>query len=39
MAVGRTLTSEAVDADVDLVALYFERGWTDGLPVVPRDRW
>src|SRR5262249_14373921 len=22
-------------ADVDLVELYFERGWTDGLPVVP----
>ena len=21
--------------DVDLVELYFERGWTDGLPVVP----
>src|SRR5215813_15413385 len=22
-------------ADVDFVELYFERGWTDGLPVVP----
>src|SRR5215470_4118536 len=22
-------------ADVDLVELYFERGWTDGLPIVP----
>ena len=22
-------------ADVDLVELYFDRGWTDGLPVVP----
>jgi hypothetical protein len=22
-------------ADVDLVEVYFERGWTDGLPVVP----
>src|ERR1700747_528053 len=25
-------------ADVDLVELYFERGWTDGLPVVPPTR-
>ena len=24
--------------DVDLVELYFERGWTDGLPVVPPTR-
>ena len=24
-----------VDPDVDLVEWYFERGWTDGLPVVP----
>jgi hypothetical protein len=24
-----------VSADVDLVELYFDRGWTDGLPVVP----
>ena len=23
-----------VGADVDLVELYFDRGWTDGLPVV-----
>src|SRR5262249_12381217 len=22
-------------ADVDFVELYFERGWTDGLPIVP----
>jgi hypothetical protein len=35
MAMAHGLTSEAVDADVDLVELYFERGWTDGLPVVP----
>jgi hypothetical protein len=35
MAVAHALTSETVDADVDLVELYFERGWTDGLPVVP----
>src|SRR5271169_2815288 len=25
-------------ADVDLAELYFERGWTDGLPVVPPTR-
>ena len=25
-------------ADVDLVELYFERGWTDGLPVMPPTR-
>jgi hypothetical protein len=23
-----------VSADVDLIELYFDRGWTDGLPVV-----
>src|SRR5215510_13348891 len=28
-------TSSREIADVDLVELYFERGWTDGLPVVP----
>ena len=27
------LSTEATD--LDLVELYFERGWTDGLPVVP----
>ena len=26
---------DAPPADVDLVEWYFERGWTDGLPVVP----
>ena len=25
-------------AEVDLVEVYFERGWTDGLPVVPPSR-
>jgi len=35
MAAVHALTSEAIHADVDLVELYFERGWTDGLPVVP----
>lgn len=30
-----TATTETVDAATDLVELYFERGWTDGLPVVP----
>ena len=25
-------------AEVDLVEVYFERGWTDGLPVVPPTR-
>jgi hypothetical protein len=29
------LAAETVDASSDLVELYFERGWTDGLPVVP----
>jgi len=29
---------EAVEAGVDLVELYFEREWTDGLPVVPPTR-
>jgi hypothetical protein len=27
--------SSGETADVDLVELYYERGWTDGLPVVP----
>ena len=35
MAIAHVLTGEAVHADVDLVELYFERGWTDGMPVVP----
>jgi hypothetical protein len=26
---------EVADADTDLIELYYERGWTDGLPVVP----
>src|SRR4029453_17993454 len=29
------LSGESAHAGVDLVELYFERGWTDGLPVVP----
>ena len=32
MALGGPLS--IATADVDLVELYFERGWTDGLPVV-----
>ena len=24
--------------DADLIEVYFERGWTDGLPVVPPTR-
>ena len=38
MAFAQALQRTFVDcelADVDLVELYFERGWTDGLPVVP----
>ena len=29
------LADTALDADSDLIELYFARGWTDGLPVVP----
>ena len=31
-------TIETVTADTDLIELYYERGWTDGLPVVPPTR-
>ena len=31
-------SSGFVDASEDLVELYFEKGWTDGLPVVPPTR-
>jgi hypothetical protein len=31
-------TGAPLGDDVDLVELYFERGWTDGLPVVPPTR-
>jgi hypothetical protein len=31
----RVEPSETVDADADLVELYYERGFSDGLPVVP----
>jgi hypothetical protein len=29
---------ETVAAGTDLVELYYERGWSDGLPVVPPTR-
>ncbi len=32
---GESLVDAARGADTDLIELYFERGWTDGLPVVP----
>jgi hypothetical protein len=32
---GESLVDAALDADTDLIERYFERGWTDGLPVVP----
>ncbi len=42
MSATETLAGEAgietVPLDVDLVEYYYERGWTDGLPVVPPTR-
>ncbi len=37
MALAQALSEplSIASADVDLVELYFDRGWTDGLPVVP----
>jgi hypothetical protein len=32
---GESLAAAALDPETDLIELYFERGWTDGLPVVP----
>ena len=32
---GVTASIESVPANTDLVELYYERGWRDGLPVVP----
>ena len=33
-----TTDAGAIDTNGDLVEYYFERGWTDGLPVVPPTR-
>jgi hypothetical protein len=43
MAIARTIrrpeiSVEAISRNTDLAELYFERGWTDGLPVVPPTR-
>jgi hypothetical protein len=35
MAMAEPLGNAALDADGDPIERYFERGWTDGLPVVP----
>src|SRR5580700_9660152 len=35
MALAPVVLDASEAADVDMVELYFERGWTDGLPVVP----
>jgi hypothetical protein len=33
--VGASAAVESVATGIDLVELYYERGWSDGLPVVP----
>ena len=38
MASGPTLTSERIDVEdswEEINDLFYERGWTDGLPIVP----
>src|ERR1700722_17929120 len=32
---GTSVAIEAVAGDTDLIELYYDRGWSDGLPIVP----
>ena len=38
MDTGVTASIESEPTSTDLVELYYERGWRDGLPVVPQTQ-